>query len=217
MEEAQTVGLIADVHANLPALEAVLADLPDVDALVHAGDVVGYGPWPDECVTALRAHDAVGVRGNHDQTVLDGEAYESSHRHAASALTESNRAWLDACPDERSLFDDRVTVVHGHPDERFRYTEAADFAPTLLGDARVLVLGHTHRQAKAEFDEGIVVNPGSVGLPRDDDPRAAYAVLDLAGPSVALRHTPYDVDRVVRGIEQSSVSEYHLRRFRRSD
>ncbi|AXG08466.1 metallophosphoesterase family protein [Haloplanus rubicundus] len=210
----RTIGLIADVHVNLPALEAVLTDMPDTDALVHAGDVAGYGPWPNECVAMLRDRDTISVRGNYDQTVIDGEAYESSDRYAQNNLTDDNMAWLRGCPDKQSLFDDRVVVVHGHPDERFRYTEAEKFSSGLLGHEDVLVLGHTHQQATAEFDEGIVVNPGSVGDPRDGDERAAYAILDLSTWSVDLRRVAYDIDRVVAAVEESSISAYHTNRFR---
>jgi putative phosphoesterase len=212
-----TIGLIADVHANLPALEATLSDMPDIDTLVHAGDVVGYGPWPDECVSMLREHDTISVRGNHDQTVIDGKAYESSDRYAQNNLTDENMCWLRACPDRQSLFDGQVLVVHGHPDERFRYTDRDTFSPDLLGDEDVLVLGHTHQQALAEFDEGMVVNPGSVGQPRDGDERAAYAVLDLTTRSVELRRVSYDIDRVVAAIKESSISTYHTDRLHGGD
>jgi predicted phosphodiesterase len=106
-------------------------------------------------------------------------------------------------------------VVHGHPDERFRYTEQDDFSPDILGGADVLVLGHTHHQALAEFNEGTIVNPGSVGDPRDGDERAAYAVLDLVTQSVELRRVSFNIDRVLTEIEKSSISAYHMSRFRR--
>ncbi|AXG08421.1 metallophosphoesterase family protein [Haloplanus rubicundus] len=212
-----TVGLIADVHANLPALDGVLNDMPDLDALVHAGDIIGYGPWPNACVERLRKHDAVSVRGNHDQTVIEGRAYESSDRYAQDNLTDENLSWIEACPDKRALFEDRVVVVHGHPDDRFRYTEASNFSADLLGEEDVLVLGHTHQQAKAEYDNGIVVNPGSIGQPRDGDERAAYAVLDLTARTVELRRVPYDIDRLVEKIEESSISAYHTERYRHAE
>ena len=203
----ETVGLISDVHANLPALEAVLDDMPPVDALVHAGDVVGYGPWPNECVELLREHDAYSILGNHDEAVFGGRVYESGNQYAKNTLTDQNRAWLEDLPISQTLFDGYLHVAHGHPDDKLRYTTPAEFAPDLLGAEEVLVLGHTHQQAQREFDTGIVVNPGSVGQPRDRDKRAAYAVLDTTTSSVSLERVTYDIDRVSEKIGVTPISE----------
>jgi len=199
-----TVALVSDIHGNLPALEAVLKDLPDVDGYVNAGDVVGYNPYPAECVAEVRERDAVSVQGNHDRAVA-GEVSFGFHSTAGRAvewtserLDEETIEWLGSLPAEReTVFDDtRVKVVHGAPDAPDRYTYPEDFSPALLEGEDVLVLGHTHVQAKEEFDEGTVVNPGSVGQPRDGDPRAAYALLDEKTGEVELRRTEYPLGHV---------------------
>jgi putative phosphoesterase len=217
------VGVISDVHGNLVALEAVLADMPPVDALVNAGDVVGYNPWPRECVEAMwdptsldvdvqvPAEPVPTVMGNHDRAVAEGTAFrfnamaKAGVDYARDVLDEEHLSWLGNLPDERTLFDDSLTVVHGHPDDPDHYTRPHEFGPDLLRGADALVMGHTHVQYHETYDEGVVLNPGSVGQPRDGDPRAAYAVLNLDALAVEEHRVEYDVDRV-----QATVGEVDL-------
>ncbi|PSP85745.1 metallophosphoesterase [Halobacteriales archaeon QS_1_68_17] len=207
------VGLISDIHGNEVALDAVLADMPDVDALACAGDVVGYNPWPAECVAAVRERDVPTVMGNHDRAVASDTAFRFNRmasagvEYAREQLSDDQLEWLRALPDERHEFDGRVKLVHGHPDDPDRYTYPSEFGPRLLGDEDVLVMGHTHVQAHETYDEGIVVNPGSVGQPRDADPRAAYAVVDLDAMTVDERRVPYDVDAVCRAVREAGLPE----------
>lgn len=207
------IGLCSDVHGNLVALEAVLADLPDVDALVCAGDVVGYNPWPAECVERLRDLEVPTVMGNHDRAVARETTFRFNAMAAAGVelarerLTDDQREWLASLPDERLAFDGQVKIVHGHPADPDRYTYPRDFSPRLLEDESVLVLGHTHVQHVERYAEGIIVNPGSVGQPRDGDPRAAYAVLDLDALEVETRRVAYDVERVQQAVAEAGLPE----------
>jgi predicted phosphodiesterase len=177
------VGLISDIHGNRVALDAVLDDMPPVDALLCAGDVVGYNPWPAECVAWVRAEDVPTVMGNHDRAVAGGSTFSFNSqagagvRYAREHLSEDAIEWLGGLPDERLALDGRVKIVHGHPDN----------------------------PDHAVFDEGVVVNPGSVGQPRDSDPRAAYAVLDTEELSVEEHRVEYDVDRVVSAVENTDL------------
>jgi phosphoesterase, MJ0936 family len=203
------VGLVSDIHGNLPALETVLADMPPVDRLLCAGDVVGYNPWPADCVERLRARSVPTVAGNHDRAVFAdrlrmNRMANARIEYAREQLTGDQRAWVRELPVERTACDGRVKVVHGHPDAPDRYTYPDEFSGAMLGPETVLVLGHTHVQAHRTFDEGVVVNPGSVGQPRDGDPWAAYAVVDLSGekaPAVEEHRVAYDVDRVAERVE----------------
>jgi putative phosphoesterase len=211
------VGVVSDIHGNEPALDAVLRDLPDVDALVCAGDVVGYNPWPVACVDAVRDREVPTVMGNHDRAVASGTAFRFNRmavagvEHARDRLDDRRREWLAGLPTERWLFDDRVRVVHGHPDDPDRYTRPDAFGPDLLDTdggvpaPDVLIMGHTHVQAHETYDAGVVMNPGSVGQPRDGDPRAAYAVLDLDALTVEERRVGYDVERVVTAVEEAGL------------
>jgi putative phosphoesterase len=210
---ATVIGVVSDVHGNLPALEAVLADMPDVEQLVCAGDVVGYNPWHADCVELLREREALTVMGNHDRAVASGSTSgfngmaRAGVEHAREQLSPDAVGWLAGLPDERRLGD--LAVVHGHPEAPDRYTYPESFSPSLLGEERVLVLGHTHVQGHRVFDEGVVLNPGSVGQPRDGDPRAAYALLESTDGeySVSERRVEYDVDRVIEAVAETGLPE----------
>ena len=205
------VGLISDVHGNVVALEAVLDDMPAVDALVCAGDVVGYNPWHADCVETLRDREVPTVMGNHDRAVVSGNHFGFNSmagagvRHARETLCGDHVEWLAALPEVRHEFDRRITLVHSHPEHRGRYTYPEEFGPHLLDEEDVLVLGHTHVQYHERYDEGIVVNPGSVGQPRDGDPRAAYAVVDLDELTLTEYRTEYDLERVQRAIARADL------------
>ncbi|WP_135853270.1 metallophosphoesterase family protein [Halorussus salinus] len=205
------VGVLSDVHSNRVAFETVLDDMPDVDALVCAGDVVGYNPWPAECVELVREREIPTVMGNHDRAVASGTAFRFNRMAKAGVelarerLTDDQLDWLDDLPNERLLFDGRVKIVHGHPEDPDHYTMPDEFSPDLLGDEEVLVMGHTHVQHHEEYADGVVMNPGSVGQPRDGDPKAAYALLDLDDLSVEERRVEYDVAAVQRAVEDAGL------------
>jgi putative phosphoesterase len=218
------IGFISDVHANLPALEAVLDDMPSVDEVVCAGDVIGYNPWPGDCVDRVREVASVTVAGNHDRTVDTPSRYrgnrmaEAGLEHARDGCTDEQLAWLRGLPERATVLDDRLLVVHSHPDPqqrgRYVYPKAFPSLPDHLGDHDVLLLGHTHVQHARTVEGRLLVNPGSVGQPRDGDSRAAYAVLDattddggidVAASELSLRRVDYDVAAV-----QSAVAEAGL-------
>lgn len=214
MTESPTrVGLLSDIHGNAVALAAVLDDMAEVDAVVCAGDVVGYGPSPGQCIEELRTRGIPTVEGNHDRAVVNGHPYESGDHYASQTLSEKQLSWLANLPRERLLFDGRLKIVHDHPEERNRYTRPAAFDPVLLDNEDILVLGHTHVQYAEVFDEGIVINPGSVGQPRDGDPDAAYALVNLDEMAVELHRVSYDVDEVQRRIEDTSIDSYNAQRL----
>ncbi|WP_135535197.1 metallophosphoesterase family protein [Halostella pelagica] len=205
------LGVISDVHGNKVALDAVLEDMPAVDGLLCAGDVVGYNPWHAECVDAVRERNVPTVMGNHDRAVATGTEFRFNSmagagvEHARETLSDDQVEWLAALPDERIECDGRVKIVHGHPDDPDRYTYPDDFSPHLLGDEDALIMGHTHVQGHEQYEEGIVMNPGSVGQPRDGDPRAAYAVLDLDALTVEEYRVEYDVAEVQRVVEEAGL------------
>lgn len=204
------VGLLSDIHANLVALEAVLEDMPDVDRIVCAGDVVGYNPWPVECVERIRDVTAVCVQGNHDRAVETPEEY--AHNDMARAglelakerLGHDQREFLADLPPQMTICEDRFRLVHSHPDRLGKYVFPRDFSRMrpYLDDFEGIVLGHTHIQHKAIIDGRLIVNPGSVGQPRDDEQTAAYGVLDTTQPAVELRRVEYDIDRVITQVEE---------------
>jgi putative phosphoesterase len=211
------IALLSDVHGNLPALEAVLYDLDEdtVDATVCAGDVVGYGPWPGECVERVREACSAVVQGNHDRTVETPAEYSQNEmamrglEYAKRELSDEQREWLAALPPRTTIGRGRVRLVHSHPDpdQLGRYVRPRAFPEMrpYLDDYDGLVLGHTHLQHRAKVDGKLIVNPGSVGQPRDGDPDAAYAVLDVEDATVELRRVDYDVDRVIKRVEEEGL------------
>lgn len=205
------IGLISDIHSNLPALEAVLEDMPEVDGLVCAGDVVGYYTWPAACVDIMRERDVPTVMGNHDRAVVEDSAFRfhgsarAGLEVARADLDDAQLDWLRSLPDDRVLFDGQLRVVHGHPRDPNRYTYPEEVGPNILRDEPILVLGHTHVQFTKRVDGGLVINPGSVGQPRDGDPRAAYAVLDLDAMEVDEYRVDYPIDRTVQGVRSAGL------------
>lgn len=209
------IGLVSDIHANLPAFEAVLEDMPDVEEIVCVGDVVGYNPWPRECLERVREVASVTVQGNHDRTVETPKRYaanrmaEAGLEYAKEELTEQGRQWLQALPREATFGDDRYLLVHSHPESLGKYVYPREF-PELrayLDEYDGIVLGHTHVQHEATVDDRLILNPGSVGQPRDGDPRAAYAVLDTETNEAKRRRVEYDVDLVVDAIAEAGLPE----------
>jgi len=217
------IGIISDVHANLPALEAVLAALGEVDALWQLGDVVGYGPHPDEVVARLRELGAIGVRGNHDAAALGGGGVEYFNPEARRAMewtieriAPATRAWLEALPER--VEEGEVTLVHGSPREPiWEYVLSGWVARQSFAafTSRWCLHGHTHIPVAWVQDHGrisllepgpgdalrlgqerLLVNPGSVGQPRDGDPRASALVHDTEARTLTWLRVRYRIAEV---------------------
>ena len=197
------IGIISDIHGNLPALTAVLKAMPAVDVLLCAGDVVGYYPDVNEVCEALRRAGAGVVRGNHDAYVL-GELNPDPSRQSAyrtdwtrEQLAARNRAWLAALPVEMRFSFGRARIVlrHASPwdEETYLYRDSASAEKVRLEAGEFLLLGHTHIPMKHPAGDGWMINPGSVGQPRDYDPRAAFSILDTVSSEVELCRCSYDV------------------------
>ena len=214
------IGVISDVHGNRVALEAVLDDMPPVDRIVCAGDVVGYNPWPADCVDLVRDRCDVTVKGNHDRNFETPERYRANRmahhglRIANDALSAGQKRWMRGLPERATVADDRLLLVHSHPDPERRgaYVRPDSFPemPSVLRDVHDgaydgVVLGHTHVQHAAKVDDRLVLNPGSVGQPRDEDPRAAYAVVDTDAMTADCHRTDYDIDAVQAEIRRRDL------------
>jgi putative phosphoesterase len=196
-------GLLADVHANLAALDAAVEALRDrdVEAFVCAGDVVGYGPQPNECIEKLRELGAVCVAGNHEQIVLGQLPDVGIHpwatetlRWTREELTADNRAWLETLP-LRAEPGSGMTVAHGSLTDTRTYVRTPELARAQLAElapGAVLVLGHTHQQLEYEDGGKLLVNPGAVGQSRERRVRAHAAVLDSDERAVEMLALPYD-------------------------
>jgi predicted phosphodiesterase len=219
------IAVLSDIHANLPALDAVLDDAGPVDAIWHLGDVVGYGPDPDGVVERLRSAGAVGVRGNHDAAACGGSEidwFNPDARRAMewtrTAISPTTAAWLDALPERRTVGE--IELVHGSPREPiWEYVTSVSVARANLAllEARIGLHGHTHVPIAWLEDGGRIevvrpdggatlelrgrralLNPGSVGQPRDGDPHASYAILEPEAGAITWHRVAYDV-AVVQG------------------
>jgi putative phosphoesterase len=203
------VAAISDIHGNLPALEAVLAeiDAEGVDEIVVAGDTA-HGPWPAEVVDLLVERGARCVRGNADrETIERSDRYGPLAAWSADRLGESRLSVLRAWPLTVELSVDglgSVLVCHSTPESEdpiyTRITPDTEVAELFASvDADVVVCGHTHMQYDRTLASGLrVVNAGSVGMPYEG---AAGAYWALLGPEVEFRRTPYDVEGTVAAIE----------------
>lgn len=210
------VALLSDIHANLVALEAVLAALPEVEAIWVTGDTVGYGPDPADVLALLREKGAVMVAGNHDRAAATGEGILRFNAYAAAAA-KLHRAWLSA--EERdhlaSLPLTRevggFTLVHGSlRDPAWEYVTTQSQADATLRAARTphCCNGHTHVPRIFRLEGRMLVNPGSVGQPRDHDPRAAYALLRTDTAGVTLERAAYDVAKTQRRIRARGLPSF---------
>lgn len=208
------IGVISDIHANLPALRAVLVDL-DVsrpDEVWCAGDIVGYNPWPNEVVEILRSRRVRGIRGNHERAVLSGDTSWFNELAAAAVkwtrvhMSVSSVGYIKDLEDRTrtSCADGTIAMYHGSPRNDDEYVLPWSATPDLLAIAQadVVVLGHTHIPMAFRWPYGMLVNPGSVGQPRDGDPRAAWGLLDTSRRTFEVRRVPYDVDGVAREIRR---------------
>jgi diadenosine tetraphosphatase ApaH/serine/threonine PP2A family protein phosphatase len=196
------IGLLYDIHGNLPALEAVLADAPAVERWLLGGDYTLFGAWPSETLARLDALDGASwLRGNGERwTAAPAEAPEAVRGATAAcgaALGDATVARLAGLPTELELPGPVQTLAcHGSPvsDVRSFYPEPAPDEDELLAGARHrrLIFGHTHLPFQRKSAGGVeLVNPGSVGMPFDGDPRAAYALTHDDGV-VEHRRVTYD-------------------------
>jgi len=223
--------LLSDIHANLEALDACLANAPSFDAIVNLGDIVGYGASPNEVTNRSREIGKVFVRGNHDKAatgIMDLDDFNPMAAAAAiwtrNELTPENLEWLKALPHGPVSLPDfpDVQLVHGSPNDEDEYVVSLGdaLAPLITLTMPLTFFGHTHLQggffANGSSADGFrpeyrtvgqaesvpmqlkssaryLINPGSVGQPRDGDWRAAFALYDTEEQVVEFHRTPYNL------------------------
>ncbi|MGC9333076.1 MAG: metallophosphoesterase family protein [Anaerolineae bacterium] len=223
------VALIGDIHANLPALEAVLAhaEAQDAEAIWNVGDFVGYGPFPDEVVQRLRRDDVLSTSGGYDRKVLRFKKKKAKWRRekklekylacqwAYEHLSKKNRKYLRFLSQDIYLKVQtwRVVVTHASPGSKESLApdtpekQIREMAKKAKAD--IIVCGHSHQPFVRQVQDIWVINPGSVGQPRDGDPRASYGILQIApdGVQVDLYRLEYDIDALVAAMRSHNLPE----------
>ncbi|HEU5477237.1 MAG TPA: metallophosphoesterase family protein [Gaiellaceae bacterium] len=230
------VAVVSDIHGNLHALEAVLGDVEreSVDELWCLGDVVGYGPRPNECCDLVRERAAISLCGNHDLAVLgaldvgefSGDAAAAA-RWTAGVLGTDQRTWLSSLQPLGRRRD--VQLFHASPrDPVWEYvlSEPAALAGLRATDAPLVLVGHSHVALALAWNGKLIdgglapaettielggarwlANPGSVGQPRDGDPRAAWLLLDDEARRATFRRVVYDVERTQEEIRERGLPD----------
>lgn len=216
------LALLSDVHSNLHALEAVLEDVEAraVDAVGFLGDAVGYNAHPQACVERLAPRVDAAVLGNHDEAVLQGgerwfnAAARVGVEHSRKQLDGDGRGFLESMAEQTRLHG--VHLVHGSPRDPTGEYVFPDAPATTMAEiahhdsvdgAGLLALGHTHVPFVREVEGVLVFNVGSVGQPRDGDPRACWALVDLEQREVTHRRVSYDVDAAAEAIREAGLPE----------
>ncbi len=224
------IAIISDIHANTPALEAVLADIGQlgVDRIVHLGDLVGYNGFPRETLALVRAHGIPGVHGNHDLMAIGrlgldrcGPLARKAMAWTRGVLEPEDVDFLASLPAEQPLAGGVIGLHSALRDPLVRLQSSKQFHEAFVALQRfnptleLCFSGHTHLQGAVEVrPDGLVrhggtrltvtpgsfwfANPGSIGHPRDADPRAAYAVFDSASRNILFRRVRYDRTGLLR-------------------
>lgn len=214
---AVRAAFISDVHANLVAFLAVLEKIDHlgIEQIYNAGDIVGYYPFPNETIDQFRERDIMTIKGNHDLAVLNAKVGPMNSMASTAVdwtainIGQKERKYLEGLEEhlDVNIGQVRSSIFHGSPRYPDEYIYEEDATEDLLDKcgSRLLVLGHTHVPFVRHTDKGIIVNPGSVGQPRDGDPRACFMTYDSTKDHFELHRVGYDISIVVRELEKQRL------------
>jgi len=221
------IAIISDIHSNLEAFEKVLSETRDYDLILHAGDIVGYGPDPKDVIRLVKLHDIISVKGNHDHACVTenmsglNQFAVAGVRWTAKVLDSREKRYLSKLPEifERTIKGKRIVMIHGSPGDHLNeyvYPDWNDsffkgFLETTKSD--ILILGHTHIPFIKKFGEKFVVNPGSVGQPRDRNPKASFVILDPERMNFETKRIKYDIAKVQGKILKSGLPAFLAERL----
>ncbi|NUO18585.1 metallophosphoesterase family protein [bacterium] len=215
------IGVISDIHGNLPALEAVMEDCgrQNLEKIVCLGDVVGYGASPNECCELVREHCAATVMGNHDSALCGITPMQFFNAYARAAIEWSQKCiedsfqqWLGELP--LTHMEEEVLFVHSTPKDpsAWNYIHNPDEAAqhfAIMPPGRTAFIGHSHIPAHFAGPEGRrIINIGSVGQPRDRNPHASYLVYDTETGNFQWSRVSYDVQKAAQKIRDAGLPEF---------
>ena len=237
------LGILADIHSNLEALRCALDALKDVSGFICPGDIVGYGPNPNECVEIVRGLDCRTVAGNHeyacirktDPSYFTGDAKEAIE-WTSKVLTEENRKFLEGLPEYLETND--CEIVHGSlrdPLVEYIFSVQIGAATIELMKKKICFVGHLHTSLVVVKENGgkydgwqlndgdvvdtkkfdkAVINVGGVGQPRDMDPRASFGIFDTEKGTVEIRKVEYDIQAVQDKMRKAKLPEFLIERLK---
>lgn len=208
--------LISDVHSNLLALQSVLSRIREDTTIIHAGDVVGYYTFPEQVISIFRRWKIVSIRGNHDRALISGN-YSNFNEYARIALQWTSRKigaesllYISDLKDHirLNINGKRVAVYHGAPWDNDYYLMDYEASESVIPEGvDVLILGHTHIPFIKRYGNKMIINPGSVGQPRDGDPRASFVRIG-PGWEVKIERVEYNIDDVFESILREGLPEF---------
>ena len=223
------IAFISDIHSNIHAFERVLEELEkeDVDKIYCCGDIVGYNAFPSECIRLVKEKIDGSVMGNHDYATLTGntgwfnEYGVEGVNYARRTISEEDMDFLESLETHIYLKVDklRIYITHGSPrDEIFEYIfpDSRDELLLTLADmakADVLVMGHTHIPMERRIKGKIFLNPGSVGQPRDGNPKASFMIFDTESREAHFKRVSYDIDKTAKAIIEKGLPRFLAQRL----
>ncbi len=207
------IAIISDIHSNLTALRSVLREISGMK-IFCCGDLVGYYPFPNEVVEIIRKKNVVSIMGNHDNAVITGDTSwfnpiaAEAIEWTRSKISSENLGFLKSLP---RIHENDFFMVHGSPRNELEEYVYEDYPLEILKSffdytkRDSMILGHTHVPFVKKIDGKLLFNPGSIGQPRDGDPRATYAIFDIDAKSVAMERVDYDRDEVANAVEKNGL------------
>lgn len=203
------LALLADIHGNAPALEAVLHYLKsdEVDTILCAGDMLGYYPFANEVIDHLRRLNSIAILGNHEKYLLELNTISPKMKEdyrleeIYNTISGDNFSWIRNLPEKLELIFDgmRIILCHGSPwrYNEYIYPDSKNWGRFSKLGVDGVIMGHTHIPLIKKVGNVLLINPGSCGQPRDYQPGACYAVFDTQTKEVVFNRVSYDIDSLV--------------------
>jgi len=232
------IAMITDIHSNIFALEAVLKDIEDkeIENIYCLGDLVGYGPFPNEVINLIREKNIPTVQGNYDQSVggelfacgcdyKDDKAMEIGAKSlywSQENTTEENKKWLRELPEkiEFEAEGQKILLVHGSPrkNNEYLYEESKELEEIAdMINADIMVCGHTHKPFHKKVKGIHMINAGSAGKPKHGNPKATYMIIDLNADDISTEivEVQYDYEKMAKAIENSEIPSEFAEKIRK--
>jgi putative phosphoesterase len=219
------IAVMSDIHGNLNALNAVFQDIPrDIDITIVCGDTVGYGPKPMECTEKVMEKVDICITGNHEDALIEGRNFNSTTarfglKHAKEHLHSKHFKWIESLRNKISTSE--YLIFHSHPEPTINdhiYPEDIENQlASYFDENRIIMYGHTHTPVIRKIKDCLVVNPGSVGQPRDGNNDASYAILHSEELEAEIKRVDYSIQDTIRNMEKFNFPAESRLRIRNAE